>query len=295
MSSLVYFNGILVPEREVALPPTDRSYLYGEGLFETMLATRGFIPFLREHLERLQNGMKVLDFQMDLSGPKLEFALYQTLLHNHMKDAVLRLTLSRQNENLSDTTWGENYNLLIFVRPIPSDREARRHQGARTVKYPHFRKWPGPLSAVKATNYLEYLQAKKYAEQHDAEEALILNAEGRIAEGSTTNIFLYTQDRWLTPSFEEGPLPGVTRRILLKMMERLGIPHEEAPVLPEAESQIDEAFLTNAVWEILPVTKIDGRPLGSAKPGKHTQHLQELWAEEIQYRWEQYESKAQGM
>src|SRR5436190_7089804 len=97
MSEFVYFNGLLRHESEVSVSMLDRSYLYGEGLFETMKASQGFIPFMQEHLNRLFKGMDLMQMHLDISGAKLEFALYQTLHHNRLMNAYLHLPLSREN------------------------------------------------------------------------------------------------------------------------------------------------------------------------------------------------------
>jgi len=295
MPTLVYFNGTLCQENEVSLSMLDRSYLYGEGLFETMKACQGFIPFLQEHLDRLFRGMDLLEMHLDISGAKLEFALYQTLHHNRLKNAYLRLNLSRENKELGSLEPSENLNLIVIARPLvkPPARIYRDGCSAYTVE--DFKIAPDRLRQVKSTNYLRQLLAQRVAQEHGADEALMKNTYGRPVEGARANLFLWIEDKWITPPLEEGILPGVTRQIVIDLMVKNRIEHEERPLQTEDLQAAGEAFFTNAIRDVFPFSRLDGRPIGSGEVGKQTQRLMQMYKEEIQFRFERYESRRWGV
>lgn len=295
MANLVYFNGLLRHEHEVNLSMLDRSFLYGEGLFETMRATQGFIPFMQEHLARLFKGMDLLQMHLDISGAKLEFALYQTLHHNRLKNAYLRLTLSRENVEIGDWTPSENTNLIVVAKNLPRIPQKLYSQGCSAWIVEDYKIAPDRLCQVKSTNYLRQILAARAAKEQGADEALLTNTSGRLVEGATTNLFLFDGERYLTPSLEEGILPGVTRQILIDLMVKSRLPHEERGITMEDLSRAKEAFVTNAIKEIVPLTKVNGNSIGTGDVGPKTQHLQQLFKEEMQYRFERFESRRWGV
>lgn len=294
MSGLVYFNGILIPEREVVLPITDRGYLYGEGLFETMKATRGFIPFLQEHLRRLYQGVQTLQIPFEVSSAKLEFTLYQTLFHNRLKEAYIRLNLSRENRELGSLEAGTKTHLLVVAKPLRKVPDKLYEEGGSARVSSRFRILPDELSQVKTSNYLRSLLAKQEARRQGAFEAILLNTHGRVADGASSNIFLHNGSGWVTPSLEEGILPGIIRGVLFDMMRKNGISIQERAVELSELQEAQEVLLTNAIQEILPLTYLNDRPIHGGSVGPETHQLMDLFKDEIQYRYEQFESKTWG-
>ncbi len=295
MALMVYFNGLLRHDYEVNVPMLDRSYLYGEGLFETMKATQGFIPFLQEHLARLFKGMDLLQMQLDISGAKLEFALYQTLHHNRLKNAYLRLTLSRENIEMGNFEPSENTNLIVVARPLPRIPQRFYTQGATAEVSEDFKIAPDRLSQVKTANYLRQLLSWRTAKSHGADEALLTNTMGRIVEGATTNIFLHDGEKYITPSLEEGILPGITRQVAIDLMVKNRLPYEERGITLEDLFRAQEAFLTNSIKEIVPLTKVNGQIIGLGEVGPKTKYIQQLFREEVQFRFERFESRRWGV
>lgn len=291
MSGMVYFNGMLLSETEVGLPLTDRSYLYGEGLFETMKAVNGCIPFLPEHLDRLFQSLETLRFRINVSAAKLEFAVYQTLFHNSLRDAYIRLNLSRENRELGDPEPGEKFNLVVIVKPLRKLAKKLLEQGCQAILFPDFKVCPSPLTRVKTTNYLPYIVAKRFAREQGADEALLCNQEGNLAEGASSNLFVYHRREWITPPVSDGALPGVLRRVILELMKRHGISHAERSISPNDLAGAEEAFLTNAIWDLMPLTHWEKTPLNGAGIGPQTHRIQGFLREEIQYRQEIFESE----
>lgn len=295
MSGLVYFNGMLKHEHEVSLWTLDRSYLYGEGLFETMKATRGFIPFLGEHLQRLFRGLDLLRMPIDLSASKLEFSLYQTLHHNRLKDAYLRLTLSRPNKEIGNFEPGAGVNLLVVARALEKAPPKIYAEGVSAKVVEDFRISPDPLCQVKSTNYLRNVLAQRMAKDAGFNEALLLNSSGNLVEAATSNLFIHDGEKFVTPPVSEGALPGVTRRVVLELFAKNYLPFEERPLKVSDLLTAPEAFLTSALKEVLPLTRVNDKPIGKGTPGKETDRIASLFHEEKQYRIESFESKKWGV
>ncbi|HCU25345.1 MAG TPA: hypothetical protein DF383_10020 [Deltaproteobacteria bacterium] len=295
MNGLIYFNGMLKHEHEVTLWTLDRSYLYGEGLFETLKASQGFIPFLPEHLQRLFHGMEVLRMRFEISASKIEFALYQTLHHNRLKDAYLRLMVSRENREIGSMEIGEGSNVVVLARPFEKPPLRLYTEGMSAQLVEDFKIFPDPLCQVKSTNYLRPLLAHRMARESGYDEALLLNTFGNLAEGATGNLFIFDGKKILTPPLSEGPLPGVTRQVVLELMKKNYLDYEEGPIKMADLLAAEEAFFTNSIKEIAPLTSVNDKPIGTGKVGAQTQRLMELFQEELQYRLESFESKRWGV
>ena len=136
-----------------------------------------------------------------------------------------------------------------------------------------------PLSRIKSLNYLDNLLAREDARRHGADEAILLNTRGFVAEGSASNVFLVQQGSLLTPGVESGALPGITRRVVLELVSAVGLEPVESEIEMSVFGDASEAFLTNSVVEIMPLTSLDGRPVGPGRPGPVTRRLQRLYRE----------------
>lgn len=288
MSSLTYFNGILLPEEEINITLKDRAYLYGEGLFETMKATQGFIPFIKEHLSRFFKSSKLLNINFNISPSKLEFAITQTLLHNHLKEAYVRVTVTRLNEEIGGIQSGDKTNLIVMVKPLKKLPGRVYEQGISAEINQEFQIIPDRLSRVKSTNYIRNILAAQEAAEKGFQESLFTNIKGHLVEGASSNLFLYKQGHWITPSLDEGPLPGITRKVLLELMKKNEIPFVEGPVEISDLQESEEAILTNAIRELLPLTKLGDTPIGTGHVGPKTGELKQLYQEEVQYRFENF-------
>lgn len=282
MSGLIYLNGILLDARETAIPILDRAYLYGEGLFETLKATNGRIPFLNEHLERFFQSFSVLDFQPNISKEEVEQAAYQTLRQNHLEEAYLRIQLSRENEVFGGLQASDRYNLLIVAQPLNHEMEKYQTEGMAAVLFPPPSIHAHPLSGIKSTNYSLNLRAKAFAKKENAQEALFADAQGNLVEGASSNLFIWNGQSWITPSLESGALPGVIRRILISLIKARGISLEERTISPQELAQAGEAILTNAIWEIMPLTRWEAQPIGAGQVGEKTKELQMVIANRVQ-------------
>jgi branched-chain amino acid aminotransferase group I len=280
---LVYINGSIVPRSEASISPFDRGFLYGYGLFETMRSYGGRVFRLDRHLARLMRSAEKLGLASELDPVALEQAIYKTLEANKLSDARIRLTVSagEGERELAPPTLGALTIMVVAERLVPPPSHVYE-EGVRAAIVSPRRNSQSPLSRIKSLNYLDSLIAHSEALALGADEAILLNERGFVCEGSTSNIFLVAAGSLITPSEESGILPGITREAVLELAHALGIEAGEGEI-PVAELlQADEAFLTNSIIEVEPITVVDGRPIGSGKPGVVTRRLMAAYRELVQ-------------
>jgi len=273
MEDIVYLNGALVPRQEAMVSPFDRGFLYGYGLFETMRSYKGRVFRLDRHLARLQRSAERLALASELESYDLEQAIYRTLAANKLADARIRLTVSAgPGERGLAPPAGGLITVLVFAEKLVISPQAYE-QGIRAALVSPRRNSLSPLSRVKATNYLDNLIAYSEAMALGADEAILLNERGVIAECSMSNIFLVARGLLRTPSEDSGILPGITREAVLELARALGIEAVEGEIPLADLLRAEEAFLTSSVREVLPITSIDGKPVGRGRPGPVTKRL----------------------
>jgi len=273
LEEIVYLNGSLVPLSQARFSPLDYGFLYGYGLFETMRAYSGRIFRLEKHLARLHRSAKFLGIDLD-SVPNLEKAVYDTLQANNLSDARIRLTISGGEGNtIPDLLARQAPTVLIVARSYSPSSSQVYQQGFKAIVSRIRRNSQSPVSAIKSLNYLDSLLARREAKVAGADEAILLNEQGFLAEASTSNIFLVSGDTLLTPSDDSGILPGITREAVLEIACSSGVKTMVREIALEELHQADEAFLTNSVIEIMPLTQVSGQVIGPGRAGKITQQL----------------------
>lgn len=267
-SGLIYFDGALQPHKEIKIDPTEPGFLYGAGLLETLRVEDGQPLFLTEHLDRLINGARQLGWQLP-EKINLGEAVQATIAANGVDRGRARL-------NLILGTGG--CHLMITAQSglpyTPEDYTQGYRASIVSIRKNHH----SPLSGLKTMNYLENLLALAEAQAKGAKEAILLNLEGYLAEGSRSNLFLVRQGILYTPDLASGPLPGLVRARVLKLAVAAGLPVEEKPLSPAELLAAEEAFLTNSLMEVMPLTYVDDRPLGTGKTGPITTQLRSLYA-----------------
>ncbi|MDF2633171.1 MAG: Aminodeoxychorismate lyase [Pelosinus sp.] len=281
--SWIYLNGKLVLGTEASISPYDHGFLYGHGLFETMRAYKGRVFYLAEHLRRLQEGMKVLEWPNCLSADELSNAIYQTLQKNGLQEASVRLTVSRGiGASRPDAVTCGNPTVIIFTAPIQHLGDDAYERGWSLATVNIRRNLTSPLCNVKTANYLDNIVAKSEARDKGANEALLLNTMDHVAEGTMCNIFLVVEGRLITPDKKSGLLPGVTRDIVLQLARRAGITTEERQVYPDELLRASEIFITSSLLEIMPVTMLDGCKVNQGRLGTITQFLRQRYQQQTQ-------------
>ncbi len=272
MSEIVYLNGSLIPRSQAGISVLDYGFLYGFGLFETMRAYEGQVFRLDSHLNRLARSAKILGLPIGVTD--LEDAVMATIQANQLGDARIRITVSiGEGSMVPDPTTCKQPTVLILAGDYHPYLEQIYQKGFRAVVSSIRRNSGSPLSRLKSANYLENMLAKQEARAAGVDEALCLNEKGLLAEASMSNIFLVDDGVLRTPGEESGVLPGVTRGVVLELASRLGISTLEHDVRLDEIAEAQEAFLTNSLIEIMPLTEIAGRHVGSGRPGPVTRRL----------------------
>jgi len=280
MTEIIYFNGHLVPRAEAKLSPFDHGFLYGYGLFETMRAYEGHIFRLDRHLTRLRCSAESLGLRPKLDAFDLENACVETLQANKLKDARVRLTITAGEGDMTpDLNTCSNLTVLVAAKnfvPLPPERYEQGFKAALSFLR---RDSQSPLSRLKCTCYVSNILARMEAKAAGCDEAVMLNELNYIAEGSTANIFLVSDGELSTPSLESGILPGITREAVLEIARDLNIKTVERQVELRELSRAEEAFVTNSIIEVMPLTWLNGEPIGTGKPGKLTRNLMAAYKE----------------
>ena len=275
----VFLNGRFVERGEAAAPALDRGLLYGYGLFETMRSYGGRVFRLEEHYRRLCEGAAVLDlpppaFALD----DLRVAIDALLRENGLGDAYLRLTVTA---GPAPDDGGASPSVLLVARPLSGYPPDLYQRGMAAVTSASRRNEASSLSRVKSLNYLDNLLAREEARRKGADEAILLNTRGLVAEGSASNVFLIGSEGLLTPSIESGALPGITRAAVLELAPAAGLPCAECDVEATTLAGAAEAFLTNSIMGVMPLTRLDGQPIGSGRPGPVTGAIRRLYARTV--------------
>jgi len=279
MAEIIYLNGQLIPRSKAKLSPFDHGFLYGYGLFETMRAYQGHIFRLDHHLARLRRSVQSLGLTHSILNvvegkQSLEAACMETLEANKLKDARLRLTVSAGEGDMTpDPGTCSNPTVLITARnlvPLPLEKY---ESGFKAALSSPRRNSQSPLSRLKSTCYMENILARMAARAAGCDEAILLNEQGYLAEGSTTNIFLASNEELITPSLESGVLSGITREAALEIARASNIKTLERQVELKELIEAEEAFITNSILELMPLTWFEGKPIGTGKPGQLTKEL----------------------
>ncbi|PWC43191.1 aminotransferase class IV [Azospirillum sp. TSO22-1] len=257
----VWLNGVIVPESEARIAPADRGLLLGDGLFETLRVSGGRPLRLDRHLARLRAGAEILGLAVPLDDAGLAAAMERLLERRGLSEASLRLTLTRGPGPRGLLPPAEpTPTLLITAAPRTPPLPPARVVVARETR----RNEHSPLSRIKSLSTLDGVLARQEAARRGADDALLLNTAGRVAEASAANLFLWLDGALVTPPVAEGALPGVLRAAVLE-----AFPVAERPVTVEDLARTEEAFLTSSLG-VRPVVTVDGRTLGDGRPGART-------------------------
>ena len=270
---LYHVDGDLVAADEATVNVRDRGFLYGDAAFETMRAYGGDVFEWEAHMDRLAETCEVLGLDHGLSDADLRERVDETLAVNDLREAYVRLSITRgvQPGKLTPDTEVDP-TVVVIVSELP-----RGGQGSQPV-------WSGPATLqtvktkrvpdesiparAKTHNYLNGILARLELRVTGADEALMVDTDGHVTEGATSNLFFVRDNALRTPSLDGPILPGITRRVVLELAAEEGIPVEEGTYSPEEIRSADEVFLTNSTWEIRPVETVDGLSVGDEDGGE---------------------------
>jgi branched-subunit amino acid aminotransferase/4-amino-4-deoxychorismate lyase len=276
---LVWLNGRLVAAGRARIAALDRGLLHGDGAYDTW-RTYGGEPFaVAAHLRRLAAAARALGLPPPEAAAVWVARSRLLVRRCGLRDAAVRLTITRgaAGETLLPTRAGRPTRLLT-VRRLPADLDRRQARGVSAVLLPFGRSAGAPWAALKLVGNPSAVVGRRLAARRGAEEGLYVAANGLVTEGTSTNVFAVTRRGLVTPPADGALLPGVTRDLVLRLARAAGIPVREAPLRAAALARAAELFVTAATVEILPVVRLDGRPIGDARPGPVTRRLQALYA-----------------
>ena len=282
MSLKVYINGELRDKETATISVYDHGLLYGDGVFEGIRAYNGKLFRVREHMDRLFNSAKAIALRVPMTKDQLIEAIYRTLEANGLKNAYVRLVVTRGVGTLGlDPSKCHDPQVIIITDFISLYPKEFYERGLEVVTVPTMRNHHNVLSPkIKSLNYLNNILAKIEAGQAGVVEAIMLNHLGFVAECTGDNIFIVSRGELATPPPEAGILEGITRRVVMELAGRAKIPLAERQLTRFDLYVADECFLTGTAAEIVPVVRIDSREIGDGKPGKITLRLLEMFREE---------------
>lgn len=275
MSQWIYLNGQYVTKENATISVYDHGFLYGDGIFEGIRVYSGNIFKCREHLERLYDSAKSIMLDIPLTLEDMQDAMVETIRRNELRDGYIRLIVSRGAGNLGlDPRRCPQASVIIIVEQLAIYPEEAYRNGLRTVSVSQRRNIPDALNPkIKSLNYLNNILVKIQANLADVGEAIMLNAQGYVAEGSSDNIFIIKKGVVYTPPCYLGALEGITRAAIMELCGKLGYTLKEEPFTLHDVYVADEVFFTGTAAEVIAVREVDGRIIGSGEAGPMTLNL----------------------
>ncbi|MEK6765869.1 MAG: aminodeoxychorismate lyase [Planctomycetota bacterium] len=273
-TKFICLNGKIISDTEGSVSSGDRGFLYGDGIFETLRSYNGKPFKLAEHLERMRCSAEKFSISFEYTNAEISENIKELIEKNNVQDAYIRITLSRGN---GGNGLGINNNLkstiLIQAKSFTPYERRLYDEGMPLIVSGHRRSTSCPISSHKTTNLLTSILLKEEAKRMSANEAIVINTDGYVAECVVSNIFMVNNGSVVTPSLDTNILPGITRKTVLDICQNSGIPAREECFKIDALIKAEEVFITNSLMEIMPVSRIDDYQIGKTIPGKITQQL----------------------
>jgi len=280
---LVYLDGHFVPKEQALVSVFDHGFLYGDGIYETMRAYGGKLFLLKKHLSRLKRSAAAISLTLPLPLEKIGEALDESLHVNKLREAYVRLHISRGPGEIGlDPALCTAPTMVIVTKPFRDYPAEYYERGVSVAVVTTRRNHPLALDpAIKGTNFLNNILAKIESLRAGAYEGLMLNWKGYVAEGTISNVFMVKRGILYTPHADTGIREGVARDLVLRLAKKKKVPLKETLLRPRSLFAADECFITNTTMEIMPVTTIDKKPVGNGRPGPMTAALQQAYKKEV--------------
>ncbi len=271
----IYIDGQFYDEANAKISVFDHGLLYGDGVFEGIRMYHNRVFKLREHIERLYWSAKAILLDIPMTPEEMIAATVETCRQNGLRDGYIRLLVTRGKGTLGlDPRRCPKASVIIIAANIQLYPEKYYQEGLTIVTVPTTRMLVNSVNpAIKSLNYLNNILARIEANNAGVEEAIMLNTEGFVAECTGDNIFIVQKGRLFTPPLSAGALYGITRNTVLDAAKELGVAFAEPNLTRYDIYNADEMFLTGTAAEIIPVVKVDGRVIGTGKPGPVTAKL----------------------
>ncbi len=279
----IYLNDRFVREEEAVISVFDHGFLYGDGVYETIRSygRRIFMP--DQHLVRLRRSADAIGLTIPIPAHKWPALLHEAMTRNNVghehTDAYLRITISRGAGDIGlDPALCPTPTVVVMAKPLRPPSPEQYRQGVSLIVAQTRRNLPSALSPqIKATNFLNNILAKREAIAAGAFDSILLNWESHLTECTVSNLFFVRAGRLCTPALACGLLDGITRGIVLNLAQELKIPVDGGHFGVQEVYCADECFLTNTSMEVMPVTMVDGHPIGKGAPGLLTLQIHSLF------------------
>jgi branched-chain amino acid aminotransferase len=274
MPTRVHIGGRVCLPEDAKISVFDRGFLYGDSVYETVGTAYGRLFALPEHLLRLERSAELIGLRVPPRA-EIEAATAETVAAAANAESRVRIVLTRGAGKLDlDPASADDTQLVVIVTPLQPPSRQMYESGVAVAVVSVTRNSPRAIDpAIKSGNYLNSVLALGEARRRQAYEAILCNADGTIAEGASSNVFIVKGGEVRTPGLEVGILAGITRAQVLSLCRAHGIPHREVRVSPDELRAADEAFITSATRFVLPVTRVDDAGIGDGHPGPITRRL----------------------
>ncbi|MGM1050097.1 MAG: branched-chain-amino-acid transaminase [Bacillota bacterium] len=271
----IYLDGEHVTKENAKISVFDHGFLYGDGIFEGIRIYNGNIFKCKEHIDRLYDSAKSIDMVIPLTQDEMLEAMAETIRRNDMLDGYIRLIVSRGVGNLGlDPRRCVKPSVIIIVEQLAIYSKEAYLNGLKAVSVAQRRNIPDALNPkIKSLNYLNNILVKIQSNFAGADEAIMMNAQGYVTEGSGDNIFIVKNGVITTPPCYLGALEGITRQAIIELCEKLDIPLKEEPFSMHDVYIADEVFFTGTAAEVIAAREIDGRIIGEGQAGPITLRL----------------------
>jgi branched-subunit amino acid aminotransferase/4-amino-4-deoxychorismate lyase len=256
LKEIIFLNGKFISQKEAKLSVLTPGFLYGWGIFETMRAYQKKIVYFDTHLERIQNASKIMEIKFPYALKKLKKIIQTTLKINGFTDAYVRLTLSKSKKG-TDT--------LIMVKKYQPPSKQKYRKGFSAYISSFRQDENSFLARVKTISRLLYELAYQEAKARGFDEAIMFNQRGYICEGSRSNLFFVKNNELFTPALTCGCLAGITRHVIFDLAKKAHLKLYEGKFTPQEVSGAEEAFLTNSLIGVMPLTLINKQSIGTGK------------------------------
>jgi branched-chain amino acid aminotransferase len=273
----IFMDGKYCSESDAKVSVFDHGLLYGDGVFEGIRAYHGRVFKLKEHIDRLFYSAKAILLELPMSHAQLMAATVETCRENNLRDGYIRLVVTRGVGTLGlNPRTCKKPSVIIIADKIQLYPPEYYQRGLDIITVPTVRNLHSALNpAIKSLNYLNNILAKIEANNAGVEEAVMLNAEGFVAECTGDNLFIVKNGALFTPPLSAGALYGITRQTVVDLAEAAGLKVSEPNLTRYDLFNADECFITGTAAEIVPVVKIDARIIGTGRPGPITRRLEE--------------------
>lgn len=279
MPDLAWINGEISALEEAKVSFLDHGYFFGYGVYEAMKVYDGRLFAVQEHLERFERSMKEIRIEPDFTREELINNINDLVKQSCLKSAIVYFQITRGvGRRIHGALKNTKPSLTMFISYLPPVPEEYRNNGAKAVILPDDR-WAYPF--IKSLNLLPNVLAKQIAEENDAYEAILVRGNGYISEAASSNVFAVIDDTIVTPPTDGKILAGISRMVVLKLAEKYGLKFKEDYFTADQLRNAQEVFITNTGSEVLPITNIDGNPVGNGRPGPATQKIYQLFQQEI--------------